>query len=72
MRCDPKNSIPNELLVKYYTQRANAGLILTECSPISRRTGAFPGAGGIYTEEQVEGWGKVVDSVHKANGKICL
>ncbi len=28
-RCDPANGIPNDLLVKYYAQRAGAGLLLT-------------------------------------------
>ena len=28
-RCDPTNGIPNDLLVKYYAQRASAGLCLT-------------------------------------------
>lgn len=50
-RCDPKDGVPNDLLVKYYSQRANAGLILTECSPISPAGNSFPGAGGIYTQE---------------------
>jgi 2,4-dienoyl-CoA reductase-like NADH-dependent reductase (Old Yellow Enzyme family) len=34
-KCDPKTGIPNDLLVKHYSDRASAGLILTECSPIS-------------------------------------
>lgn len=29
VRCDPANGIPNDLLVKYYAQRAGAGLCLT-------------------------------------------
>lgn len=29
VRCDPSNGIPNDLLVKYYAQRAGAGLSLT-------------------------------------------
>jgi len=31
-RCDPKTGVPNDMHVKYYSTRANAGLILTECS----------------------------------------
>ncbi len=37
MRTDPKTGIPNDLMREYYTQRANAGLLLTECSAISQR-----------------------------------
>jgi hypothetical protein len=34
-RCDPNDGIPNDLLLKYYTQRNSAGLILCEAVPIS-------------------------------------
>ncbi len=36
-RCDPKDGIPNDLLVKYYSQRSGAGLLLTEASSWSPR-----------------------------------
>lgn len=52
MRCDPKTGIPNDLLVEYYSQRAEAGLILTECSAWSARGNGYPGAGDLYTKEQ--------------------
>ncbi len=52
--------------------RAEAGFILSECAPISERSGAFPGAGGIYTEDQVQGWKKVNDSVHAKGGKMII
>jgi len=71
-RADPKTGIPNDLHVEYYAQRASAGLILTECSPISNNAQSFLGAGGIYTKEQVEGWRKVTDSVHQKQGKIFI
>jgi 2,4-dienoyl-CoA reductase-like NADH-dependent reductase (Old Yellow Enzyme family) len=45
---------------------------LTECSHISDISNAFPGAGGIYTEEQTEGWKKIVDSVHAKGAKIFI
>lgn len=35
MRCDKKTSIPNDLLIEYYKQRASFGMIISECSPIS-------------------------------------
>lgn len=72
MRADA-SGVPNDLLVKYYTERAeSAGFVLTECSPISVQAEGFPGAGGIYTDAQIEGWKKVIKSVHKVNGKIYL
>ncbi|KRW99859.1 hypothetical protein PPERSA_10978 [Pseudocohnilembus persalinus] len=71
-RADPKTNVPTDLMVKHYEQRANFGLIITECAPISPLSNAFPGAGGIYTEEQTQGWKKVVDAVHAKGGKIVL
>jgi N-ethylmaleimide reductase len=72
-RADPKTGIPNELHVQYYSERAEtAGFIRTECTPISKRGLSFPGAAGIYTEEQVGGWKKVCEAVHKVNGIVFL
>lgn len=42
-RCDKQTLIPNELLAQYYAQRASAGFIITECSPVSERSAAYPG-----------------------------
>jgi len=72
IRCDPKTGVPNDLLVDYYSQRASAGLIMTECSAISHAGNSFIGCGAIYTREQTEGWKKVVDAVHKKGGRIYL
>lgn len=63
-RADQETSVPNDLLVKYYTQRAGAGLMFTEASAWSQRGHAYPGAGNIITKEQAQGWKKVVDAVH--------
>jgi len=72
VRCNPENSIPNDLLVEYYSQRASAGLIISECSAISERGNNFPGCGAIYNKEQIQGWKKVTDAVHKKDGKIFI
>jgi N-ethylmaleimide reductase len=42
--------IPNDIMVKYYRQRAGAGLILTEATQISESGGGYPGAGGLYNQ----------------------
>jgi len=72
-RCNPMTSIPNELLVQYYSRIAKNGckLILTECSGISPNN-AFCTNGSCYTKEQLAGWKKVVDAVHKEGAKIFL
>jgi N-ethylmaleimide reductase len=48
-RADPSNGIPNDMHLKYYSSRADFGLIITECSQISKMSEAFPGSCGIYT-----------------------
>lgn len=51
MRGDPATGVPNDLMVEYYAQRASYGLILSECSQISKMSEAYPGSGGVYTDE---------------------
>ena len=66
------NEAPHGLTARYYVQRATAGLIVTEASPIALGARASLGAPGIYTAEQVAGWQQVVADVHAAGGKIFL
>jgi 2,4-dienoyl-CoA reductase-like NADH-dependent reductase (Old Yellow Enzyme family) len=54
----------------YYSQRAAAGLILTEATGISRQGLGWPYAPGLWTEAQVEGWKPVVEAVNEAGGRI--
>jgi len=58
--------------VTYYAQRASAGLIISEATPISAMAHGYPALPGIYTDEQVAGWKKVTDAVHAEGGKIVL
>ena len=69
----PKDSgVPQAMNVTYYEQRASAGLIITEATPISAMGHGYPFLPGIYTDEQVAGWKKVVDAVHAKGSKILL
>jgi len=59
--------------VDYYSSRAaDAGFVLTECSPIAEDGDSFPGSTGIYNDLQVEGWKKVTEAVHKKDGRIFM
>lgn len=72
MRSD-KSGVPSDLHIKYYSERAeDAGFVLTECTAIEARGNSFPGACGIYTKEQIEGWKKVTKAVHDKKGLIYL
>ncbi len=65
-------NVPNDLMVEYYRQRTQAGLIITEgTSPSPNGTG-YPRIPGIYTTEQVQGWKLVTDAVHEEGSKIFL
>lgn len=56
----------------YYTQRATAGLIVAEGSPISNEGQGYLYNPGIFTAEQIAGWRLVADSVHSVGGRIFL
>ena len=62
--------VPTDLHVKYYRQRASAGLILTEATWVNRDGIGFINVPGLFTPEQVEGWRAVTDAVHAAGGVI--
>lgn len=64
--------IPSDLMVEYYAQRAEAGLIITEATAISPQGFGWAGAPGIYTDAMEAGWKRVTDAVHKRGGKMML
>ena len=66
------DGIANELMATYYTQRASAGLIISEASPISPQAIGYPDIPCIYNAEQVEGWKKITSAVHAHNGIMFL
>ena len=66
------NAVPNELNVKYYAQRASAGLIITEATAITHQGQGYANVPGLYTKEALDGWKKVTDAVHANGGKIVV
>lgn len=70
-RADNEQNAPTEdLHVPYYTQRATAGLIITEGLQVSKRGVGYINTPGIYSKQQIDGWRKVTESVHGAGGSI--
>lgn len=67
-----EGGVPQPMNVTYYEQRASAGLIITEATPISPMGHGYPALPGIYTDAQVAGWKKITDSVHAKGGKIVI
>lgn len=66
------DSMPNSLMATYYSQRASAGLIVTECTMVSPLSLGYMNCPGIYSQEQVDGWRLVTDTVHEQEGIIFL
>ncbi|XP_039155392.1 12-oxophytodienoate reductase 3-like [Eucalyptus grandis] len=65
------NGLPQPALAEYYGQRSTeGGLLISEATPIAQEGIGFPHVPGIYTEEQIEAWKKVVDAVHAKGGLI--
>ncbi|MBU3623518.1 alkene reductase [Polynucleobacter sp. AP-Latsch-80-C2] len=62
--------VPNPLAKTYYSQRAGAGLIITEATQISPLGMGYPATPGIYTPEQTAGWKEIVEAVHAKGGAI--
>ncbi|MBY0314793.1 MAG: alkene reductase [Bdellovibrionales bacterium] len=56
----------------YYSQRASAGLIISEATQISQQGQGYAWTPGIYTDKQVEGWKLVTDAIHNAGGRIFV
>lgn len=65
-------NVPTPLIAEYYRQRASAGLILTEATPICAEGHGYPRTPGIHTPEQIAGWKQVTQAVHGAGGRIAL
>ncbi|MGW5135797.1 alkene reductase [Streptomyces sp. NPDC004135] len=63
---------PTPLMADYYTQRASAGLIVTEGVQPSRVGQGYPDTPGIHTAEQIAAWRRVTDAVHARGGVIFL
>ena len=73
MRAERSSFAPHELNAEYYAQRATeGGLIIAEASPVTATGRGNPATPGIYSDQQVEGWRKVVDAVHAKGGVIFL
>ncbi|MDB5802318.1 MAG: alkene reductase [Rhodocyclales bacterium] len=64
--------VPNALMREYYTQRASAGLIITEATSVTPMGVGYPDTPGVWSEEQVTGWKQVTRAVHAAGGRIFL
>ena len=65
-------NIPNELMTRYYAQRASVGLIITEGTSPSPNGVGYARIPGIYSTAQIAGWKAVTKAVHAQGAKIFL
>jgi len=64
--------VPNDLMLEYYTQRASAGLIISEATTISEQANGWVDSPGIYTDAHEAGWRKIVESLHQRGTPMFL
>lgn len=64
------DEVATERMALYYAQRATAGLIVSEGTPISPEGRGYFYNPGIFSPEQVAGWRLVTDSVHAVGGRM--
>ncbi len=69
-RARAPDRVPNEIMRRYYEQRAGAGLIITEATQISVQGTGSTATPGIHTTEQMAGWQHITEAVHARGGKI--
>ena len=62
------DGLPTDMMVDYYSQRATAGLIVSEGIAPSADGRGYCRTPGIYNEEQVEAWARVTHAVHEKGG----
>jgi NADPH2 dehydrogenase len=62
------------LAAEYYGQRASTPgtMLITEATFIANQYGGYPNVPGIYNQEQIDGWKKITDEVHKKGSNIWL
>lgn len=68
MRADNAKHAPTKLHAQYYSQRASAGLIISEGTEISPDAYGWADSPGLWSAEQVRGWRGVTDAVHENGG----
>ena len=63
---------PNALMAQYYSQRAGAGLIITEGVSPSPNGLGYARIPGLFNDAHVQGWKLSTDAVHAHGGKIVV
>lgn len=62
--------VPTPVMAEYYRQRAGAGLIISEGTPVDLMGVGYALVPGIWNARQVEAWKPVTQAVREAGGRI--
>jgi 2,4-dienoyl-CoA reductase-like NADH-dependent reductase (Old Yellow Enzyme family) len=62
--------LPTPVMIEYYRQRAGAGMIITEGTPVSPMGVGYAQVPGIWSRQQTELWKPITAAVHQAGGRI--
>ncbi|CAE6486364.1 unnamed protein product [Rhizoctonia solani] len=68
------NHVHHDITVEYYAQRATTPgtLLISEATLISPEAGGYNNVPGIWNQEQIAAWKKIVDAVHTKGSYIFL
>jgi N-ethylmaleimide reductase len=66
------NNTPNDLMKTYYSQRAGAGLIISEGTSPSVNGLGYPRIPGAFSPIQIEGWKQIATAIHESDGKFFV
>lgn len=65
-------NIPNDLMSLYYSQRTEAGLIITEGTSPSPNGLGYARIPGLFDKAHVQGWKNIAEQVHAKGGRIFV
>ncbi|AMO23273.1 alkene reductase [Ramlibacter solisilvae] len=65
-------AVPTPLMAEYYTQRASAGLLVSEATAISAQAQGYADVPGLYSTEQLDAWRQVTQAVHHRHGRLVV
>src|SRR4029079_5667201 len=64
---------PSDLAAEYYSQRAGAGVIISESTAFCEQAnGAYMNTPGIYTDRHQAVWAEIASAVHAKGGKMFV
>lgn len=67
------DATPSDFAAQYYSQRAGAGLIISEATAVCEQAnGAYMNTPGLYTDRHQQAWAEVASAVHEAGSTMFV